>query len=72
MAQSLNLEVIAEGVETIEHLKILDTLKCNKIQGYLFSRPLPTKEVEEFLGKEWRFLDTRLDREGEDQPSIDF
>ncbi len=58
MAQSLNLEVIAEGVETIEHLKILRTLQCNKIQGYLFSRPLPVEEVEEFLKKElWFHLD---------------
>jgi EAL domain-containing protein (putative c-di-GMP-specific phosphodiesterase class I) len=67
VAQSLNLEVIAEGVETAEHLKILNTLKCNKIQGYLFSRPLPAEEVGEFLGKEWRFLDNQLDRERQDQ-----
>jgi EAL domain-containing protein (putative c-di-GMP-specific phosphodiesterase class I) len=67
VAQSLYLEVIAEGVETVEHLKILNTLQCDKIQGDLFSRPLPAEEIEEFLGKEWRFLDNRLDREEQDQ-----
>ena len=56
VAQSLDLDVIAEGVETIEHLKILRTLQCNKIQGYLFSRPLPAEEVVEFLKKGWCFL----------------
>ncbi len=53
MAQSLNLEVIAEGVETVEHFKLLRTLQCNKIQGYLVSKPLPSEEVEGFLEKEW-------------------
>ena len=56
VAQSLDLDVIAEGVETTEHLKILRTLQCNKIQGYLFSRPLPAEEVVEFLKKGWCFL----------------
>ena len=63
MAQSLNLEVIAEGVETVEHLKILSTLQCEKIQGYLFSRPLPAEEVEAFLKKRLCLLPNKVDLE---------
>lgn len=51
LAHSLNLEVIAEGVETQDQLNVLKKMSCNKIQGYLFSRPLPKDEMEEFLNK---------------------
>jgi diguanylate cyclase (GGDEF)-like protein/PAS domain S-box-containing protein len=55
LAKSLQLEVIAEGVETREHLKLLNDLQCTRIQGYLFSKPLPSHEIEKCLKKEWRF-----------------
>ena len=56
VAHIMNLEVIAEGVETIEQLKLLSTLHCDKIQGFLVSKPLPSsKGLEEFLKKEWCF-----------------
>jgi EAL domain-containing protein (putative c-di-GMP-specific phosphodiesterase class I) len=48
MATSLKMEVIAEGVETIEQLRYLEAHGCNAIQGYYFSRPLPAAEVERF------------------------
>jgi len=48
MAQSLNLEVIAEGVETEEQKNILQRNGCNHFQGYLFGRPEP---IEVFEGK---------------------
>ena len=56
VARSLNLDVIAEGVETEEQLEMLNGLGCDKVQGYLFSRPLPPEEVRGFLKKEWRHV----------------
>jgi predicted signal transduction protein with EAL and GGDEF domain len=46
MGQSLGLSVIAEGVETHEHLRALRTLGCGSAQGYLFSKPVPAGEIE--------------------------
>lgn len=49
MAHSLNLDVVAEGVETYEELKVLREHQCDKIQGYLFSRPIPPENVDDIL-----------------------
>jgi diguanylate cyclase (GGDEF)-like protein/PAS domain S-box-containing protein len=51
MAQCLNLNVIAEGVETEEQRNLLESLNCSEMQGYLFSRPLPADELSRFLKK---------------------
>ncbi|HTP66360.1 MAG TPA: EAL domain-containing protein [Geobacteraceae bacterium] len=49
MAQSLNLNVVAEGVETEEQRKLLESLNCSEMQGYYFSRPLPADEFGKYL-----------------------
>lgn len=49
LGHSLGLEIIAEGVEQEEQARHLRTLRCDVIQGYLISRPLPTDEMTRFL-----------------------
>jgi diguanylate cyclase (GGDEF)-like protein/PAS domain S-box-containing protein len=49
MAKNLNLNVIAEGVETEGQRKVLESLNCMEMQGYFFSRPLPAEELSNFL-----------------------
>ena len=46
LAESLGMEIIAEGVETEQQLHILAKMGCNHFQGYLFSRPIPVDEFE--------------------------
>ncbi len=54
MAESLDLEVIAEGVETRDQFELLRTLYCSGAQGFLFGRPLPAGSILEFLGNRHR------------------
>ena len=51
MAKGLQIKVVAEGVETIKQLKILQKEQCHEIQGYLFSHPVPINEFETLLQK---------------------
>ena len=53
LGQSLNLEVIAEGVETYEELQTLKLLDCVKAQGYLFDRPLSAEDATDVLQANW-------------------
>ncbi|MCZ7582391.1 MAG: EAL domain-containing protein [Deltaproteobacteria bacterium] len=49
IAHSLDLKVVAEGVETEEQLKFLRAQQCDEIQGHIFSHALPVEEVVELL-----------------------
>ena len=49
MAHSLNLEVVAEGVETPEQFKFMQEIGCDIIQGYYFSKPMPDNEAQSYL-----------------------
>ncbi len=51
MGKSLNKNLIAEGVETQEHLQFLEDNACRQFQGYLFSKPLPKNNIINLLGK---------------------
>lgn len=46
LGHSLNLEVLAEGVETKEDFLILKSIGCNTVQGYLFGRPIESAQLE--------------------------
>jgi EAL domain-containing protein (putative c-di-GMP-specific phosphodiesterase class I) len=48
MAHSLNIKVVAEGVETEQQLQFLRSRGCDEYQGYYFSRPMPS---EAFIAK---------------------
>ncbi|UII72626.1 EAL domain-containing protein [Pseudomonas sp. HN11] len=49
MGKSLDLNIIAEGVETVEQLKFLQTQLCEEGQGYLFSKAVPSKDFAQLL-----------------------
>jgi len=59
MGHSLQLEVIAEGVEHADQMRILQEIGCDCIQGFLLSRPSPPEAIEDLL----------LDRQAKDVPS---
>ena len=64
MGNSLNLKVIAEGVETEGQFAMLKEKHCDEMQGYLFSRPVPVSEVEGLL------RDGLAKREGEGEDEL--
>ncbi|WP_428909990.1 EAL domain-containing protein [Niallia sp. Krafla_26] len=51
LAHHLEMDVVAEGVETVEQLELLKEYNCNMIQGYLFSKPIPADEFAIHLKK---------------------
>lgn len=51
LARALNMQVVAEGVETPEQAQRLSELGCDELQGYLVARPMPAADVPEFLAR---------------------
>ncbi len=60
MAENLNIEVIAEGVETKEQLKILTQLGCEAYQGYLFSKPVNKDDFISLLQAQTSTIDRKI------------
>jgi diguanylate cyclase (GGDEF)-like protein len=49
IGQSLGIDVLAEGVETMEHARLLHRLGCDALQGYAFARPMSASDLAEFV-----------------------
>ena len=62
MAHSLNLNVIAEGVETIDQANMLLSYGCKHYQGYLYSKPLPIGEFEALLIQLSKYSEGEIDK----------
>jgi diguanylate cyclase (GGDEF)-like protein len=60
LAHSLDLEVIAEGVEELGQLGVLKALDCDVVQGFLFAHPMPAASLGSFLGRLPAIADDRL------------
>jgi len=60
LAHNLGMEVIAEGVETVDQWQKLRALGCQYAQGYLFSRPVPSDKVMELLAADAMYLESSL------------
>jgi predicted signal transduction protein with EAL and GGDEF domain len=61
IARNLNLDTVAEGVETVEQLEALREYGCQKVQGYYFSKPIPVEQCQallEHLGSSRRLTET--------------
>ena len=57
LSHNMELHVTAEGVETWEQFSFLKFQNCDKVQGYLFSMPLPLEDVERILYQDKKFSD---------------
>jgi len=49
MAEFMNLTVVAEGVETMEHAQVLGEIGCHVLQGYAFCKPMPLDDLRRFI-----------------------
>ena len=58
MAHTLHLQVVTEGVETLEQQRFLERYGCDYLQGYLLSRPVPLQDLHRVLDE----LDQRQER----------
>ncbi|PHY21185.1 bifunctional diguanylate cyclase/phosphodiesterase [Caulobacter sp. BP25] len=49
LGRTLNLEVTAEGVETVDQARMLTEMRCDRFQGFLYGRPMPVSDIPSFL-----------------------
>ncbi len=65
LAKNLDMQVISEGVETVEQVEFLSGIDCAMVQGYFFAKPMPMKAFEEM----WK-IDLESKREEEERPEV--
>jgi diguanylate cyclase (GGDEF)-like protein len=53
LCKGLELDIIAEGVETREQLELLREIGCQNVQGYFISHPVPAKDISSLLNRDW-------------------
>lgn len=58
MLRSMNLEIVVEGVETKDNVKKFSELQCDFIQGYYFSKPIPSEDFRKFIFKHLKQADS--------------
>ncbi len=59
LARNLDLEVVAEGVETLEQQEFLQECECTTVQGFYIARPLPPKDFADFV-RAWSVADNSM------------
>ena len=64
MANSMNVNLLAEGVETIEQLKFLKACDCDEIQGYFISKPAPADVLDQNIAATLSHLTELFDDRG--------
>jgi EAL domain-containing protein (putative c-di-GMP-specific phosphodiesterase class I) len=70
LARTLQLETVAEGVETGEQAHHLAQLGCDRVQGFHYSRPLPGDDVVTFLGRRARPFAPEVTRRAGESPGV--
>jgi EAL domain-containing protein (putative c-di-GMP-specific phosphodiesterase class I) len=53
IGRSLEIAIVAEGVETVEQLQILQAMNCDEVQGYLISRPVLPEDIPPLIAKKF-------------------
>ncbi len=56
IGRSLDIEIVAEGVETMEHARLLRELGCDILQGYAFAKPMAGEDLERFMSARTRLI----------------
>lgn len=49
LAKNLGLQVVAEGVETVEELALVRECQCDEVQGFLFAKPMPAADLAAWM-----------------------
>ncbi|MCB1455790.1 MAG: EAL domain-containing protein, partial [Nitratireductor sp.] len=67
LGESLNIGIIAEGVETAEQVTFLRSINCHQFQGYFFAKPINQRNLAEYFEKEVSLMPADTDQESPKQ-----